>query len=66
MIPLFALMVGCYIITRMIELFGRDNPSDDPVTKYLILISSAITILVAIYCVYMILGSGVESSSLFK
>lgn len=62
MIPLLSLMVGAYIFTRMIELFGRDNPNDDPVTKILIRVFSVITAIITVYCVYSIMSSGMESS----
>ena len=63
MIPLMSLMIGSYIFTRMIVLFGRDNPSDDTITKIFIKICSIATIVITIYCIYSIFTAGAEIPS---
>jgi len=65
MIPLMSLMIGAYIFTRMIVLFGRDDPNEDKTTKILIKIFSLATMVITIYCVYSIIKTGVEVPSLF-
>jgi len=63
MIPLMSLMIGSYIFTRMIVLFGRDDPNEDKTTKILIKIFSLATIVITLYCVYSIIQAGAEIPS---
>ena len=63
MIPLISLMIGAYIFTRMIVLFGRDDPAEDKITKILIKAFSLITMIIAVYCVYSIFKAGTEIPS---
>jgi len=63
MIPLLSLMVGAYIFTRMIVLFGRDDPNEDKTTKILIKIFSLATMIITVYCVYSIIMAGAEIPS---
>lgn len=58
MIPLMSLMIGSYIFTRMIVLFGRDDPNEDKTTKILVKIFSLATIVITVYCVYSIFKAG--------
>lgn len=60
MIPAIALMVGAYIITRMISLLA-----DKKETGILTTIFSAITIFITLYCIYTVLKSGAEISKFF-
>ena len=62
MIPLLSLMVGAYIFTRMLVLFGRDNPSDDKVGKIVFKIFALITMAITVYCVYSIMATGAEAT----
>jgi len=61
MIQAIGLMVGAYIITRMLNLLiDRENLS------IVTTIFAAITILVSIYCIYVLLTSGFEASELLR
>ena len=64
MIPLMSLMIGAYIFTRMLVLFGRDDPNDDKTTKILFKIFSLATMVTTAYCVYSIIMAGAEIPSL--
>ena len=63
MIPLMSLMIGAYIFTRMIVLFGRDDPNDDKLTKILFKVFSLATMAITAYCVYSIITAGAEIPS---
>jgi hypothetical protein len=65
MIPLMSLMIGAYIFTRMVVLFGRDDPNEDKTTKILIKIFSLATMVITAYCVYSIIKTGTEIPSLY-
>jgi len=56
-------MIGAYIFTRMIVLFGRDDPNEDKTTRILIKIFSLATMIITIYCIYSIVKAGVEIPS---
>jgi hypothetical protein len=60
MIPLMSLMVGAYIVTRMLEIFGRDDPNESTATKIILKICSIGTVIITIYCVYSIFSTGVD------
>jgi hypothetical protein len=55
MIPLIGLMVGAYIITRMLHLI-IDKEKLSPVT----LIFATCTILITLYVIYSLLSKGME------
>lgn len=59
MIPAIAFMIGAYIITRMINLI-LDSEELSIVTT----IPSSITILITIFCIYIVLSAGFEVSNL--
>ena len=61
MIPALSLMVGMYIITRMIHVI-LDKEKVSIVTT----IRAAVTILVAIFCIYTILEAGGEAARLLQ
>ena len=63
MMPLMSLMIGSYIFTRMVVLFGRDDPTEDKITKILIKAFSLITMIITVYCVYSIIKTGAEIPS---
>jgi len=58
-----SLMIGSYIFTKMIVLFGRDEPKDDKTTKILFKIFSIATMAITAYCVYSIFQAGAEIPS---
>jgi hypothetical protein len=60
MIPLMSLMIGAYIVTRMLEIFGRDDPDESTATKIILKVCSIGTIFIAIYCVYSIFSAGAD------
>lgn len=60
MIPLLSLMVGSYIFTRMLVLFGRDNPDDDKLGKVVFKVFALITMAITVYCVYSIITTDVQ------
>jgi len=55
-----SLMVGAYIVTRMINLIATDDPNTDKTGRILSKVLAVLTIIVTIYCVYSILISGLE------
>jgi len=61
MIPAIALMVGAYIITRMVIVI-----TDKEETGIVSTILAGITIMVSLYCIYVIISSGVEISNLLR
>ena len=61
MIPAIALMVGAYIITRMVIVI-----TDKEETGIVSTILAGITIMVSLYCIYVIISSGVEVSNLLR
>lgn len=61
MIPVIGLMVGFYIITRMLNLL-----IDKKATSIITTIFAGITILVSIYCIYVLLTSGFDTSDLLN
>jgi len=61
MIPAIALMVGAYIITRMVIVI-----TDKEETGIVSTILAGITIMVSLYCIYVIISSGVEASNLLR
>ncbi len=63
MIPLMSLMIGSYIFTKMLVLFGRDDPNDDKTNKIIFKIFAIATMAVTAYCVYMIMQSGGDLAS---
>ena len=63
MIPLMSLMIGSYIFTKMMVLFGRDDPNDDKTTKIILKVFAIATMIVTVYCVYMIMQSGGDLAS---
>jgi len=58
MIPAIALMVGAYIITRMVAIIA-----DKEETSILSTIFAAITILISLYCIYTVFSAGAEVSN---
>ena len=60
MFPMASLMVGAYIVTRMISLIATDDPNADKTGRILSKVLAVITIVVTIYCVYSILVSGLD------
>jgi len=61
MVPAIALMVGAYIITRMVIVI-----TDKEETGVVSTILAGITILISLYCIYVILSSGMEISNLLR
>ncbi len=61
MIPAIGLMIAAYVITRMLNLL-IDREKISIVTT----IFAAITILVSLYCIYVLLTSGFEASELLR
>lgn len=61
MIPAIGLMIGAYIITRMIIVL-----TDTKKTGLLVMIFAVLTILISIYCIYTLFASGVDVSNLLK
>jgi len=61
MIPAIGLMIAAYIITRMLNLL-IDREKISIVTT----IFAAITILVSIYCIYVLLTTGFDTSDLLR
>lgn len=59
MIPLIGIMIGAYIITRMLHLIIDQSKTTNAVT----MIFAVITILITIYVIYSLLTSGSETSS---
>lgn len=59
MIPAIGFMVGAYIITRMVSLIA-----DKKETGIVTTIFAGITILVTIYCIYLLLTSGTDLSNI--
>jgi hypothetical protein len=54
MIPIFGIMIGAYIITRMLDLVIDKAKATSPV----VMIAALITILVAIYVIVSLITSG--------
>jgi len=66
MIPLMSLMIGAYIITKMIVLYARDDPKDSEKYTFgevFIKIFSIGTLIITVYCVYSIMVAGVKIPS---
>lgn len=61
MIPAIALMIGAYIITRMIIVL-----TDREETGIVSTIFAGITILVSLYCIYTVFSSGAEISNMLR
>ena len=61
MIPAIALMVGACIITGMVIVI-----TDKEKTGIVSTILAGITIMVSLYCIYVIISSGVEASNLLR
>ena len=57
MIPVLSVMIGAYIITRMLELVASDKHT-------IVKTAAAITILVSVFCVMFILNAGASLGSL--
>lgn len=62
MIPLLSLMIGVYIITRMMIFLLRDNPQLSNVAAFFTKILAAITIFITIICIILIYISSISSS----
>lgn len=61
MIPSIGYMIGCYVLTRMLSLIiGKREGKESPVT----IIFAAITIIVALYGMYVIFNSELDISGL--
>lgn len=60
MIPLMALMIGVYIVTRMIVLLVRNDNRDTKTGKIIIKIFALATFFLTIICVTMIFILGSE------
>lgn len=58
MIPTIGLMIGAYIIARMVELLSRSDRG--PTTK----VFAAISIIVALLSMYDLISAGVKSSGI--
>jgi len=58
MIPAIALMIGAYIITRMLEKILDDD------SKSIVRIFGALTILITLYSLYSVFSAGVDISNL--
>lgn len=61
MIPAIGIMVGFYIITRMLDVFiGRKDGQMSPIVR----IFAGLTIATAIYGIYVLLTTGIETSNI--
>lgn len=59
MIPTIGIMIGCYIITRMISFLTRKG---DRAESTLVLVFAVITILITLLCMFDLLMRGSGSS----
>ena len=57
MIPDIGLMVGAYIVTRMLRLLVKTEPKENGVVVFF----AAVTILVTVICLYDLLSRGTTS-----
>ena len=60
MIPLMSLMIGCYIVTRMMIFLLRDDPQQSKAGIIINKVLAAGTVLVTITCVIFIFLSGIS------
>jgi len=63
MIPLLSLMIGSYIVVRMVSFIFRKKPREE---HWAVQILAGIVGLVAIICVILIFKSSQEASSLMQ
>ena len=61
MIQAIGLMIAAYIITKMLSLL-----IDKKDTGIIVTILAAITISVTVYCIYVLLTSGIDTSDLLR
>jgi len=60
MIPFMALMIGAYIITRMMIFLLGDDPNQSKFSLVVNKLFAAGTIVVAIVCILLIFASGID------
>jgi len=66
MIPLMALMIGAYIITRMMIFLLGEQPNQSKFSLVVNKLFAAGTIVVSVACILLIFASGVDLNQLLE